>query len=335
LRYQSAYNGNAVINGGMDIWQRGTSAAGSYPTYLADRWMNYRSTTGSTFSLQNTNDTTNLPSIQYCQRISRDSGNTSTVAIYTSQSLENSMSKPFVGQTVTLSWYARAGANFSAASSNMAIDFIYGTGTDQNAIAGFTGATSINTGSGVRTLTTTWQRFTITGTVSTSATQIGVNFYYIPVGTAGAADYMEITGVQLELGSIATAFKRSNGAGGTIQGELAACQRYYYRSLGTNPVTNYGYLAPLGTATTTSNVLIRLDNPVPMRAVPSSVDFSSVALSPDDLTVIAVSNVTFQLGVSALNVTLNLAATGLTQFRPYYAVQNNNTNGYIGVSAEL
>jgi hypothetical protein len=36
---------------------------------------------------------------------------------------------------------------------------------------------------------------------------------------------------QLEIGSVATAFTR---AGGTIQGELAACQRYYYAHVSGN-----------------------------------------------------------------------------------------------------
>ena len=139
LRYQSAYNGNACINGGMDIWQRGTSAAGSYPTYLADRWMNYRAVAGSTYSRQNTSDTTNLPFIQYCQRVLRDTGNTATNPLYISQSLENDQSRMFVGQTVTLSWYARAGANFSATSSNMGYELVYGTGTNQNVIANLIG----------------------------------------------------------------------------------------------------------------------------------------------------------------------------------------------------
>jgi len=214
---------NCVINGDMRIWQRGTSAAGSYPTYLADRWMNYRAVAGSTFSRQTFNDATNVPGIQTCQRIQRDSGNTSTTAIYISQSVETLNSIPFVGQSVTLSFYARAGANFSAASGNMTFEIVSGTGTDQNVIAGFTGQT--NVAAGTCTLTTTWQRFTATGTVSSSATQLAVNLYYIPVGTAGAADFMEITGVQLEVGTVATPFERRD-----IGRELILCQRYYEKS---------------------------------------------------------------------------------------------------------
>jgi hypothetical protein len=238
---------------------------------------------------------------------------------------------PMAGKTVTFSFYARKGANYSATSDFLVSRINSGTGTDQNITAtGFTGSALVVEGS--HTLTATWQRFTVSGTVASTATQLAVSFRYAPTGTAGANDYFEVTGVQLELGATATTFSR---AGSTYGGELGLAQRYYYRSLGTNPVTNYGYLGPLGTANTTTNVLVRFGNPVTMRAVPSLVDFSSVALSPDDLTVTAVSNVTFQLGVSADNVTLNLTSTGLTQFRTYYPVQNNNTNGYIGVSAEL
>lgn len=71
---------NAIINGGMDIWQRGTSVAIAAATaaangYNADRW---DTSTGAsqaiTISRQPTADTTNLPNIQYCLRYQRNSG---------------------------------------------------------------------------------------------------------------------------------------------------------------------------------------------------------------------------------------------------------------------
>lgn len=253
---------NHIINGGFDIWQRGTSFANTSAilAYTADRWYQARNATGMTISRQTTNDTTNLPFIQYCARVSRNSGNTSTEVIRIVQSLETLNSLPFVGQPVTFSFYARKGANYSDASSAIVAQLLSGTGTDQN----------VNTISGVEypinstaTLTTTWQKFSFTGTVSSSATQLHVLFYGIPVGTAGANDYFEITGVQLEVGSTATPFSR---AGGTLQGELAACQRYYLRHSYSG--TNSALIGP-AYARTTGIAFATWTFPVTMRATPT------------------------------------------------------------------
>ncbi len=221
LRYQSAYNGNAVINSCIDIWQRGTSFTSAGYVYTADRWQFYpQGASNRDVSRQNAGST--LPTIQYCARIGRQSGNTATTAMYFGQNLESAQSYQFAGQAVTVSFYARKGANYSATSDILAFGLFSGTGTDQNVFSGYTGqATVINNNA---TLTTSWQRFSFTGTVASTATELAMYFVYTPTGTAGAADYYEVTGVQLELGSVATTIKR---AGGTIQGELAACQRYY------------------------------------------------------------------------------------------------------------
>jgi hypothetical protein len=216
---------NAVIGGGFDIWQRGTSVAvaASTPSYTADRWYySNGANQASVISRQVTGDTTNLPNIQYCARVQRNSGQTGTGNTYFAQSFESVNSIPFTGQAVTLSFYARKGANYSATSNILTVYFNYGTGTDQNVISGYTGGANVTVQNA--TLTATWQRFTYTGTVPTTATELGLFFQTAPTGTAGVNDYYEVTGVQVELGSVATTFSR---AGGTIQGELAACQRYY------------------------------------------------------------------------------------------------------------
>jgi hypothetical protein len=137
--------------------------------------------------------------------------------------METADSYRFAGQTITMSFYARAGANFSSASSVLNLLFTTGTGTNEanGNQSGWTGAVQTSRNN---TLTTSWQRFTQTFTIPSNVTQIGWVFGYTPVGTAGANDYYEITGCQLELGSYATTFSR---AGGTIQGELAVCQRYF------------------------------------------------------------------------------------------------------------
>jgi hypothetical protein len=230
LRYQGDYAAgrNFTINGGFDIWQRGTSFATGVLNYFADRWQSARGgqVAGMTISRQATSDTTNLPFIQYCARVQRDSGNTSTNALIINTAFESANSIPLAGKAVTLSFYARRGANYSATSNVLSAKLQTGTGTDQNNLsAGFTGQTNAIAISA--TLTTTWQRFESTVTLSATATQAAVQFEANPTGTAGAADFFEVTGVMVSVGSVARQFAR---AGGSIQGETSACQRYYWRT---------------------------------------------------------------------------------------------------------
>lgn len=230
---------NAILNGSQNVWQRGTSGtANSFVSgntgCNADRWQNYLGGGAITVSRQATGDTTNLPDIQYCARVQRNSGSTTVGALYHSQTIETVNAIPYAGKQVTVSYYARKGANFSAASSILSAGLLSGTGTDQNVLSGFTGSATV--ASANATLTTTWQRFTFTGTVATNATELGLNFYYTTVGTAGAADYFEITGVMLEIGNQASPYCPATP---TYATELAACQRYYEKSydLATAPAT--------------------------------------------------------------------------------------------------
>jgi hypothetical protein len=217
---------NPIINSAMQVWQRTTSLAAttSLGNYSADRWMcRVSSTVTNTFSRQLTSDTTNLPNIQYCMRIQRTAGQTATPLLILEYSQETVNSIPYAGKTVTMSFYARAGANFSASGNAFTARLKTGTGTDQNIANTYTGeATTIDASA---TLTTTWQRFSYTGTVAATATEMGLQCFYTATGTAGAADYMEVTGFQIDIGSVALPF-RTYAA--TLQGELAACQRYYY-----------------------------------------------------------------------------------------------------------
>jgi hypothetical protein len=330
LRWQSAYNNNAIINGAFDIWQRGTSLTNSSSEqYCADRWLNW--STGAvahTISRQSTGDTTNLPQIQYCARVQRDSGSTSTSIPVIEYSVETVDARRFSGQTISFSFYARAGANFSAASNGLAFNVATGTGTDQR-LKNYTNQTQVI--ANTATLTTTWQRFTYTGTVSATATEIGCQFYFTPVGTAGANDYFEITGVQLELGSRATTFKRAGG--GTIQGELAACQRYYQRS---TPGSSNQFIGNLATATSTSLLFFMFPSKATMRVTPTSVDWSSISASPDGInTAVSISAIaTSGNGKDPDSIWLGCTTSGATQFRPYMLYGTSSTS-YIGVSAEL
>lgn len=326
---------NPFINGGFDIWQRGTSisyaASTAGTTYHADRWQGGSGANqATTISRQSVGDTTNLPNIQYCLRWQRNSGQTGTGGYAPSHSIETANSLPFAGKTVTYSFYARKGANYSAASDALSVYFVYGTGTDQSVQGGLTGQTALVNGTAA-TLTTTWQRFAYTFTIPATATQLAAYWIFTPVGTAGAADYFEVTGVQLDVGtytaSSAPTFRR---AGGNIAGELAACQRYYFRITAGNA---YGRISNVWPANSTTTVYPQMNHPVTMRVAPTAVDYANIAIA-DGVNVVVPTS--FLLSAANNNVTaIQCDATGLTQYRPYGIFGNNNTAGYLGLSAEL
>ena len=258
---------NAFINGNFGVWQRGTSvsvAASATATYTSDRFaLTTQANQASTVSRQSTNDTTNLPTIQYCARVQRNSGQTGTGAMIFGQSLETSNSIRYVGQSVILSFYARKGADYSATSSALSANIYTGTGTDQSRVAAsYTGDAQALTTS--VTLTTTWQRFTVSGTIGATATELAVIFISSMTGTASTNDYYEVTGVQLELGTTASTFQTATG---TIQGELAACQRYLPAFTGSNS-------AFVGYAYGTNTSLYNIPFPVTARTSPTGLTVS-------------------------------------------------------------
>ena len=255
---------NAWFNSAFDIWQRGTSSTGTAYNYTADRWLNYRGAfaAGATFSRVASTQT----GFQYALKAQRDSGNTGLDVLHLRQGLETTDSLRFAGQTVTVSFYAKAGANFSPTSSILVSTIYQGEGTDQavNNMTGWTGVTAIAQNN---TLTTSWQRFTQTTTISSAKTQIGIAFTYTPVGTAGADDSYQITGVQIETASTATSFSRQTGS---IQGELAACQRYYY--LAASGGVNLTVCPAHSYTSTQMNATVTF--PVTMRIAPTCISSS-------------------------------------------------------------
>lgn len=274
---------NAIINGAFDIWQRGTSGAGyvSGGGFVADRWQGIRggAAAGMTMSRQAAQNTA-LPGVQYCMRMQRDSGNTSTQDVRLFYSMESTNSIPLAGKQVTLSYYVRKGANYSG--GDVIANLYSGTGTDQNlGITGFTSVTTVAAATRtVASLTTDWTRVEATATVSAAATQLGMMIYFTPTGTAGTNDYIEITGVQLEVGSAASLFKRNAS---NIQGELAACQRYYAKSYdqGTAPgsaVAAGAFTLTVGT-NTTGYLMQSCRFPVKMRTAPTITSYDYAGAS--------------------------------------------------------
>ena len=316
---------NALINGGFDIWQRGTSITGNGFSYGADRWAFWRFNSGTGLSMS---QGSGLANSQYTVKVQRISGQTFTDAIYLTYDMETSDSYRFAGKTVTFSFYIRKGSNYSGGDITAAIRT--GTGTNQNLFNGYTGGTNIASTTATISSTSTFQRVTLTGTVSSSATQVGVYITYTPTGTANTNDFIEVGQAQLELGSVATEFSR---CGGTLAGELAACQRYYYRISAANVYNRFGF----GTARTTGHWIGIIQFPVKMRVTPTALDSSAANTFQlyDGSNDIAVTTVDGFGNGCPDNVNLNMLGTGLTQFRPYQLLALNTTSAYLGFSAEL
>jgi hypothetical protein len=221
LRYTENYAAgkNKIINGDFGVWQRGTSftLTTNVTTYTADRFMVLSThSSGSTTVAQQTFTPGTAPVAgyegQYFFRITNSAATTNTEF---QQRVEDV--RTFAGQTVTVSFWAKAS---SAVTMANAIIQNFGSG----------GSGNVTTTGTSQTLTTSWARYSTTINVpSISGKTVGTSSYlqvypmYYSSGTL-ASNVIDIWGVQVEDGSVATAFQTATG---TIQGELAACQRYY------------------------------------------------------------------------------------------------------------
>jgi hypothetical protein len=316
---------NKIINGDFGIWQRGTSFQLNLASSvaLADRWQ-YLCDDGAnikTFSQQTfTPGTAPIAGYEgtYFMRIaSATASATETYSLFT-QYIEDV--RTFAGQTITISFWAKAAANTTMPS--VAIRQNFGSG----------GSTAVDTNVTTNiAVTTSWQRFSYSVAVpSVSGKTIGANSY-LRIGLFNptqATFTLDFWGVQVEYGSKATPFQTATG---TIQGELAACQRYYYRmsnSLAYEPF-GLGY----GVSATRGNAQVKYATT--LRTNPSSLDFANLALY-DGASTVAVTNLTLDTGTSKdLARLAATTASGITQFRPYELLSNNSTSAYIGFSAEL
>ena len=327
LRYTAGtVQANPVLNSAMQVWQRGTSIAitSVVNSYSADRWQcGVNVNQNTTIARQVTGDTTNLPNIQYCARVQRNSGQTGTGTSYFTQSMETVNSIPFAGKIVTVSFYARKGADYSPTSSSLTTTLSYGTGTDQNVLGTYTGQTTVV--SAANTLTATWQRFTMTGTVGTTATELAMAFAWSSIGTAGTNDYFEVTGVQIDIGSVALPF-RTNG--GTIQGELAACQRYYQRKTSVGNATLFG----MGQASSTTQAYYSIPIPVSFRVAPS-VSHSSAAGWTSSTGGAGGTIAAFQMSADSVSLQISGGA-GLVAGNAS-ALVGTSASAYLELSAEL
>jgi hypothetical protein len=259
MNYVSAQNTfgfkNRIINGAMNIWQRNTSytnSANANGYNTADRW-NFFSGLGLPGVVSQAS--TGLQNFPYAIRAQRPSGNSSTANMALIQPIESINCRDLAGQTVTLSFQARCGSNYSPTNNGLVAAVVSGSGTDQGAGNLINSAWTSQLGQTTTVaLTTSFQTYTYTITIPSGTNEVAVQFYNYPTGTAGTNDYFDVTAVQLEKGNIATPFEfRDYGR------ELILCQRYYAAS--------YAYQQTYITSSGVAGISVPL--PVTMRAAPT------------------------------------------------------------------
>ena len=211
---------NFVINGGFDIWQRGTSFT-SLVGYAADRW--YTNSGNTTVSQQ----TSGVPvgtasSLRVAYNSTGGYGNQFSA-------LESANAKMLVGKTVTVSAKFRCNASFAA--SGASIGFAVQKNSTADTMNGGTWTTissSTVAGSSLPTGTTAsdWYSLSFTTSIPNDGTAAGIRILIAETITGISPSYWEVAAVQLEIAPQATPFSR---AGGSIGGELALCQRYYWQ----------------------------------------------------------------------------------------------------------
>lgn len=261
-------------NSDFAIWQMGTGGALAAATgqTSADMW-SYSAAAGFA-GYTVTRQAAALAGFSYCLRYQRTAAGTDANSQMLTHDLESVDSIAAQSKTVTLSFWMRAGANFSAPGVTVHIES--GTGTDQARRSGaYTGSSDTTT---TIVPTTSWVRYTLSKAVSSGATQLGVWFAFACAGTAGAADYIEITGVQLEISDVATAFEVL-----PMQQRLALCQRRLHKSFAqaTAPTTALGtttgaYFWVAATAGATAQRGIPMPLPVTMRIAPTVTTYNPI-----------------------------------------------------------
>lgn len=312
------YGQNVLINGAMDFWQRGDSFTNAAGVYTADRW-NVGRDGSTTVNITKQTFTPGAAPVagyegQYFMRMAGTVVADSTY--YAIQRIEDV--RTFAGQTATLSFWAKSS---TPANNYPLLVQSFGSG----------GSSSVIVTNPMQTIGTSWQRYTTTFTVpSISGKTIGGNnLLEIQVIRSNTSATIDLWGVQFELGSTATSFKRSVG---TIQGELAACQRYYFR-MGGN--ASYEIFAFGGNPYSSTNCQFHLKLPVTMRVTPTSIDWNQLQANDNAWGgVVTAVSVSSESGKDSVGVNATVAS-GYTTNRPTRLLSNGTTAGYLGFSAEL
>jgi hypothetical protein len=326
---------NKIINGDFYWNQRNFTSTTSVAAFGFDRFNLLYQNGTVTYSAQafspGTAPVAGYEAVNYARLVTASQSTSSSYATI-NQVLEGV--RTFAGQTVTFSLWAKVSTGTTPIG--VAFDQYFGT----------SGSSQVTITTSTQTITSSWARYSFTlaipsisgktiGTVGTDYlrawlfTSCGTGISSLGYPTVGVQNVQVDTwGWQIENGPVATPFQTASGS---IGGELALCQRWYFRTTGGagyQPVCN-------GFATSSTNVMGYVQYPVQMRTSPNAIEYATLQCN-DSTTGTAVSAVAFsgtEYGPSS--ATLNFTTGSMTTFRPTKVLQSNSAAGYLALSAEL
>jgi len=283
---------NLIINGGFDVWQRGTSFTGNANIYTSDRWYAYLDNNAG-FTVAKSS-LTSLGNALQLTTSTAGYGIISTVVENTSR----------LTGTYTLSFYIKS----SVSGNSARIEF------RQNA-----SGTTIWQDIAYEAIETTWTK--VTKTIVLDETD---NMIILIGQNSGSSATLQISQVQLELGSVATPFEhRSYGE------ELALCQRYYWK---TSTGGSYNYITVMSCASTTA-AHGAIQFPTTMRAAPTGSLSGNWQLAGAGSVSVVTSAFT---NVSASHTRITLSTANGLITNAAFALRNfGDTSAYLAFDAEL
>lgn len=327
---------NAIINGDFLINQRSFTSNTADGAYNFDRWFGQRQGGLATFTPQTfTPGAAPIAGVEgrnYLQCVNTIMSAAGDYGIL-SQRIEDVTR--YAGQTVTISFYAKA----ATGTPNVGVQLI------QNFGSGGSPSAEVSIPVAAQAISTSWTRYSLTQAVpsisgKTLGTTENTSYLQLNLWTSAGSTYatpssstgtqnntFSIWGVQLEYGSSVTYFTTATGS---LGGELALCQRYYWRM----STTATGVPIGMGTAVDATTNWTIVDNPQPMRAIPTSADWLNLKVSDAVSFTNVVTALVFNTGGTLVNI-MGFTTSGQTAKVPVITKTGGTTVGYFGLSAEL
>ena len=342
----SLANRNMIINGNMEVAQRSTSVAVTASDYhTCDRWGISLSSAGRfTMSQESITDLEGFGKALKLDCTTADTSIASDELLLLYQRFEGQflqkMQKGFsTAKPVTLSFYVKGNANatyvaelLDADNSNRHINKSFSVTTSWSRVSltfpgDTTGKLDADNANSLRlhiwlhggsnytsgTLQTSW------GSIVAANRAAGISSFFDSTDRE-----FFITGVQMELGEVATPFEHE-----TFTENLIRCRRYFQQYDATNAYTRFA----LGVAYDGSSIAAPLNLPVQMRAAPTFGSSGNFDTLPDsiDLDTLSVQHATNEM----VEFRAVDSGNGLTTNRPYVIRADNDTSTKIQFISEL